>query len=209
MAPRTLVRAVEAQAPRRTRERVRTHLHGRGRLHGRQLLFVRTGASNGLHSAAEQPKPSPGGDRPKEGRRCLSSSPTPCSSSSASSTAAYERGDRLPARHRWVRRVARENPELFAVEYAPEPVDLSWLAGLEDDSELRYRNLLRTREAEKARQERARRDELEAGRTAARARAPLRKAGSRRSVRNRREKTSSGRSSNERSSSPPATTANH
>jgi hypothetical protein len=70
----------------------------------------------------------------------------------------YERGDRLPAHHRWVRRVAREDPELFAVEYAPEPVDLSWLAGLEDDSELRYRN----REAEKARQERARRDELEA-----------------------------------------------
>jgi hypothetical protein len=32
---------------------------------GRQLLFVRTGASNGLHSAAEQPKPSPGGDRPR------------------------------------------------------------------------------------------------------------------------------------------------
>ena len=30
----------------------------------------------------------------------------------------YERGDRLPVRHRWVRRVAREHhPEWFRMEY--------------------------------------------------------------------------------------------
>ena len=45
----------------------------------------------------------------------------------------YERGDRLPVRHRWVRRVADEQPELFAMEFAPEPVDRAWLAELEDD----------------------------------------------------------------------------
>ena len=43
----------------------------------------------------------------------------------------YERGDRLPVRHRWVRRVARENPEWFRMEYAPEDVDLALLDSIE------------------------------------------------------------------------------
>ena len=36
----------------------------------------------------------------------------------------YERGDRLPLRHRWVLRVVAEQRELFRMEFAPEPVDL-------------------------------------------------------------------------------------
>ena len=71
-------------------------------------------------------------------------------------------GDRLPLRHRWVRRVVAEQPELFRMEFAPEPVDLEWVASLEDDAEERYRAVLAAREAEKARQEQARRDELKA-----------------------------------------------
>lgn len=74
----------------------------------------------------------------------------------------YERGDRLPLRHRWVRRVVAERPEWFRMEYAPEPVDLEWLASIEDDSEERYKALLRAREADKARQAQALRDELKA-----------------------------------------------
>ena len=72
----------------------------------------------------------------------------------------YERGDRLPVRHRWVRNVARENPTRFRMEYATEDVDLRWLASIEDDSEERYHAVLASREAEKARRERTLRDEL-------------------------------------------------
>ena len=36
----------------------------------------------------------------------------------------YVRGDRLPVRHRWVRRVAREHLDWFRAEFAPEDVDL-------------------------------------------------------------------------------------
>jgi hypothetical protein len=57
----------------------------------------------------------------------------------------YDRGDRLPLRHRRVRRVASENPELSRIEYAPEDVDLHWLASLEGDSEERYKAVLRAR----------------------------------------------------------------
>ena len=46
--------------------------------------------------------------------------------------------------------------------FAPEPVDLEWVASIEDDSEERYKALLRAREAEKARQAQALRDELKA-----------------------------------------------
>ena len=72
----------------------------------------------------------------------------------------YERGDKLPVRHRWVRRVAREHPDWFRMEYAPEDVDVRWLDSIEDDSEERYQAVLRAREAERARQERALREEL-------------------------------------------------
>src|SRR6187399_1985222 len=61
----------------------------------------------------------------------------------------YERGDRLPIRHRWVRRVAREHPDWFRMEYAPEEIDLDWLDSVEDDSEARYQAVLRAREEEK------------------------------------------------------------
>jgi hypothetical protein len=71
----------------------------------------------------------------------------------------YDRGDRLPVRHRWVRRVAAEHPDWFRAEYAPEDVDRHWLASLEDDSEARYQAVLRAREEGKARHERAQRDE--------------------------------------------------
>jgi hypothetical protein len=72
----------------------------------------------------------------------------------------YSRGDRLPVRHRWVRRVVAEHPDWFRVEFAPEDVDLHWLASLEDDAGERYQAVLRAREEGKARHERAQRDEL-------------------------------------------------
>ena len=46
------------------------------------------------------------------------------------------------------------------MEIAPEPVDLKWVASIEDDSEERYKAVLAAREAEKERRERAVRDEL-------------------------------------------------
>jgi hypothetical protein len=67
----------------------------------------------------------------------------------------YERGDRLAVRHRWVRRVARDNPEWFRLEYAPEDIDLAWLDSIEGDYEERYQAVLRAREEEKKRRERA------------------------------------------------------
>jgi hypothetical protein len=73
----------------------------------------------------------------------------------------YERGDRVPIRHRAIRRLAAERPEWFAQEYAPEPVDLEWLASLEAGFEDRYLAVKRAREEAKARQERALRAELE------------------------------------------------
>jgi hypothetical protein len=72
----------------------------------------------------------------------------------------YVHGDRLPVRHRWVRRVAREHPDWFRVEYAPEDIDLHWLDSMEDDAERRYQAVVRAREEAKARGERALREEL-------------------------------------------------
>lgn len=72
----------------------------------------------------------------------------------------YVRGDRLPVRHRWVRRVAREHPDWFRAEFAPEDVDLHWLDSLEDEAELRYQAVIRAREEAKARGERALCEEL-------------------------------------------------
>ena len=63
----------------------------------------------------------------------------------------YERGDRLPLGHRWVRRVVAEQPELFRMEYAPEPVDLEWVA-----SASRSRKAERKKREERAREERER-----------------------------------------------------
>ena len=72
----------------------------------------------------------------------------------------YLRGDHIPVRHRAIRRIAREHPEFFRVEFAPEPVDLAWLDSLEDEAEERYQEVLRAREAEQARRENALQAEL-------------------------------------------------
>lgn len=72
----------------------------------------------------------------------------------------YELGDRLPVRHRWVRRVAREHPEWFRMEFAPEDVDLRWLDSIDEESEARYHAVLAARETKKARRERVLREEL-------------------------------------------------
>jgi hypothetical protein len=47
------------------------------------------------------------------------------------------------------------------MEYASEPVDLEWLAGLEALFEGRYREFKHAREKEKVRQQRNLREELE------------------------------------------------
>jgi hypothetical protein len=73
----------------------------------------------------------------------------------------YLRGDRVPIRHRRIRQVARDHPELFAMEFAPEPVDPEWLANLDLEYEERYRQVKRGREEQKVRQQRALRQELE------------------------------------------------
>jgi hypothetical protein len=73
----------------------------------------------------------------------------------------YLRGDRVPIRHRRIRQIAAKHPELFAMEYAPEPVDRQWLSDLDVESEERYRQVKRGREEQKARQKRAIRQELE------------------------------------------------
>lgn len=73
----------------------------------------------------------------------------------------YLAGDRLPIQHRWVRRLASAQPELFVMEFATEPVDQVWLAGLEPAFEERYEAALRARNGRKERQERALRAELE------------------------------------------------
>jgi hypothetical protein len=72
----------------------------------------------------------------------------------------YRAGDRVPVRHRAIRRIAAERPDLFVMEYASEPLDLDWLAGLEADAEERYLAVKRLRDGEKDRQERALREEL-------------------------------------------------
>jgi hypothetical protein len=73
----------------------------------------------------------------------------------------YLRGDRVPVRHLHIRQIAREQPELFAMEYAAEPLDLKWLARVEEDFEEQYRAVKHAREEEKARRKRALREEFE------------------------------------------------
>jgi hypothetical protein len=72
----------------------------------------------------------------------------------------YLPGDRVPIRHRNIRRLAAEQPELFVMEFATEPVDLEWLAELEVKYEEKYRVVKQARDGEKDRRERALRDEL-------------------------------------------------
>jgi hypothetical protein len=73
----------------------------------------------------------------------------------------YRAGDRVPTRHRAIRRIAAASPQLFAMEYGTEPLDLEWLARIEAEAEERYGDVKRLREAEKAQRERALRRELE------------------------------------------------
>jgi hypothetical protein len=73
----------------------------------------------------------------------------------------YFRGDRVPVRHRAIRRLAAQHPGWFAMEYAPEDLDLQWLATIEVEAEERYKAQKRLIEEQKARQKRALRHELE------------------------------------------------
>jgi hypothetical protein len=73
----------------------------------------------------------------------------------------YFRGDRVPVRHRAIRRLAAQHPSWFAQEFAPEDLDLEWLAAIETEAEERYRAAKHAREEQKARQKRALRHELE------------------------------------------------
>jgi hypothetical protein len=72
----------------------------------------------------------------------------------------YVAGDRVPTRHRTIRRLAAASPQFFAMEYSTEPLDLHWLASLEADAEGRYEAVRRLKEAEKGLRERALRQEL-------------------------------------------------
>jgi hypothetical protein len=72
----------------------------------------------------------------------------------------YLAGDRVPTRHRAIRRIAAERPELFAMEWSTDPLDLQWLASIEAAAEGRYEAVKRLREAKKGQRERALREEL-------------------------------------------------
>ena len=72
----------------------------------------------------------------------------------------YLAGDRVPTRHRAIRRIAASSPQFFAMEYGTEPLDLEWLASIEAEAEGRYEAVKRLKEAEKERGERALRQEL-------------------------------------------------
>jgi hypothetical protein len=72
----------------------------------------------------------------------------------------YLAGDRVPTRHRAIRRIAAASPQFFAMEYGTEPLDLRWLASIEAEAEGRYEAVKRLREAEKGQRERALREEL-------------------------------------------------
>jgi hypothetical protein len=74
----------------------------------------------------------------------------------------YRVGDRVPVRHRAIRRIAAKSPEFFRMEYAPENLDLQWLAAVELEAEEQYEAQKRLIEEQKAAQKRAVRHELEA-----------------------------------------------
>jgi hypothetical protein len=74
----------------------------------------------------------------------------------------YLPGDRVPVRHRAIRRIAALHPSWFAMEFAPEDLDLEWLADIEEEAEEKYKVQKRLAEEAKARQKRAIRHELDA-----------------------------------------------
>jgi hypothetical protein len=73
----------------------------------------------------------------------------------------YWPGDRVPVHHRAFRRLAAQHPSWFAMEFAPEDLDLEWLAALEAEAEEKYEAQKRLAEEQKARQKRAIRHELD------------------------------------------------
>ena len=73
----------------------------------------------------------------------------------------YWPGDRVPVHHRAFRRLAAQHPSWFAMEYAPDDLDLQWLAAIEEEAEEKYEAQKRLAEEQKARQKRALRHELE------------------------------------------------
>lgn len=73
----------------------------------------------------------------------------------------YWPGDRVPVHHRAIRRIAAQHPSWFAMEFAPEDLDLEWLAKIEVEAEEKYEAQKRLLEEQKARQKRALRHELE------------------------------------------------
>jgi hypothetical protein len=75
----------------------------------------------------------------------------------------YRPGDRAQLRHRSIRLAALAQPELFAAEFATEPVDLVWLADLHQRAEEQYLQAKLTHEGLRQRKEREEREELEEG----------------------------------------------
>jgi hypothetical protein len=73
----------------------------------------------------------------------------------------YWPGDRVPVHHRAFRRLAAQHPSWFAMEFAPEDLDLEWLAAIEAEAEEKYEAQKRLAEEQKARQKRAIRHELD------------------------------------------------
>jgi hypothetical protein len=74
----------------------------------------------------------------------------------------WRRGDRAPLHRRAVRQAALERPELFAMEYATEPVDQVWLAELDKRYDAEYEQAKERRGERKAREQQALVDELKA-----------------------------------------------
>jgi hypothetical protein len=73
----------------------------------------------------------------------------------------WREGDRAPLHQRTVRRAALEHPDWFAVEFETAPVDLDWLRELDAKYEADLDALKRRRGEQKAREERALREEYE------------------------------------------------
>jgi hypothetical protein len=72
----------------------------------------------------------------------------------------YRAGDRVPTRHRAIRRIAAAHPEWFRMEYATAELDLKWFASLEAGFEEKYQAAKRARDGQEERRERALRQEM-------------------------------------------------
>jgi hypothetical protein len=72
----------------------------------------------------------------------------------------WRAGDRAPIVHKAVRQAALAHPDLFLLEFAPEPVDVGWLREVDATHEAAYRTEMRRRDEAAAAHERALRDEM-------------------------------------------------